>query len=68
MTNRFYQMQLGQDRPEQVVEAGSAAVGTGGVTVEVSVHFDATGMDRLAVLNALRGIEEYIVRDTYPPV
>jgi len=68
MTNRFYQVQLGQDRPEQVTEAGSAAIGTGGVVVEVSVHYDATGMSKLQVLQSLQGILEYIARDTYPPV
>lgn len=68
MTNRFYQLTLGKDRPEDVTEAGSSSIGAGGVVVEVALHYDATGMSKSEAVKSLQGAIEYIIRDTYPPV
>lgn len=68
MTNRSYQLQLGGDRLEDVTETTASAIGTGGVVVEANLHFDATGMGKLAAIKGLQAIIEYITRDTYPPV
>lgn len=67
MTNRFYQTTLGGTNVEDVTEAGASGLASGGVVVEVGVHYDGTGMNKLQVLQQLEAIRDYIVRDTYPP-
>lgn len=64
MATRFYGANLGAEFPQDVSEAGS----TTSRTVELAVVYDATGANKVAVLQALEAIKNYIIQDNYPPV
>ncbi|MGE0533149.1 MAG: hypothetical protein AB7P35_17710 [Hyphomonadaceae bacterium] len=64
MTDRFYSVNLGEETEAGVTEGGST---TAGDSIEVRVTYDATGMNKHAVLRGLDAIERYILRDTFPP-
>lgn len=63
MATRYFGVNIGGTMPGDVSEAGS----TTSRTVELVVVYDATGANKVTVLNALEAIKNYIVRDTYPP-
>ena len=64
MATRYYGVNVGGDMPTDVVESGS----TTSRTVELAVVYDATGANKMIVLNALEAIMNYIVTDNWPPV
>lgn len=64
MADRFYGADIGATMPGQVTEAGS----TTSKNIEVRVTYDAAGMDKQKVLNAIQAVELYIETDTWPPV
>lgn len=64
MASRYYGVDIGGDMPTDVTEAGS----TTSKNIELVVVYDATGMNKLAVLMALQALENYITQDTWPPV
>lgn len=65
MADRFYQVAVGGDMPTDVVEAGATSAGS---PVELRVTYDATGINKMQVLKALKALEHYITTDTFPPV
>jgi precorrin-2 methylase len=64
MAVRFYGVDLGGSRPEEVTEQAT----TTSKYVDVQVVYDATGNAKSFTLQALQAVMEYIVRDTWPPV
>lgn len=65
MADRFYQVAVGGDMHNDVVEAGSTSAGS---PVEVRVTYDATGMNKTQAIKALEAVIQYITQDTFPPV
>lgn len=63
MATRYYGADIGATMPNQVTEAGS----TTSKNIELAVVYDATGMDKQKVLNALEAFKSYLLQDTYPP-
>lgn len=63
MATRYYGANIGATMPTEVSESGS----TTSSTVELVVVYDATGADKVSVLNAIEAIKNYIIQDTYPP-
>jgi len=63
VTTRYYGVSVGGGMPTEVTEASS----TTSSTVELAVVYDATGADKVQVLNAIEAIKNYIIQDTYPP-
>lgn len=63
MATRYYGVNIGGTMPVDVSEAGS----TTSRTVELAVVYDATGADKVKVLNAIDAIRAYVAQDTYPP-
>lgn len=64
MADRFFSVNLGEQNEAGVTEGGSS---TSGDAIEVRVTYDATGMNKQAVLLGLDAIKRYILRDTFPP-
>lgn len=64
MADRYYSVNLGEEMESGVTEGGSS---TAGDSIEVRVTYDATGMNKHAVLRGLDTIKRYILRDTFPP-
>lgn len=63
MATRYYGVNVGGGFPTEVSEAGS----TTSRTVELAVVYDATGANKVQVLNAIEAIKNYIIEDNYPP-
>lgn len=63
MTDRFYSVVLGEHTAAQVTEGSS----TSSEAIELRVEFDATGMNKQAVLLGLNALKEHILRDDWPP-
>ena len=63
MATRYYGVNVGGKMPTDVSEAGS----TTSRTVELAVVYDATGANKVQVLDAIEAIKNYIIQDTYPP-
>lgn len=64
MTTRYYGADIGATMPNHVTEASS----TTSKNIEVQVVYDAAGMDKQKVINALEAVVNYIETDTWPPV
>lgn len=64
MTDRFYSVVLGEQSTDKVTEGAA----TSGEAIELRLEYDATGLTKLRVLNGLKALEHYIVKDTWPPV
>ncbi len=63
MTDRFYSVVLGESAPQEVTEGSS----TSSEAIELRVEFDASGMNKAAVVLGLEAIKAYILRDAWPP-
>lgn len=63
MATRYYGADIGDTMPGDITEAGS----TTSKDIELAVVYDASGMDKQKVLNALDAIKNYIIADTFPP-
>lgn len=63
MTDRFYSVVLGEHTASQVTEGAA----TSSEAIELRVEFDASGIDKQAVLLGLDAIAQYILRDEWPP-
>lgn len=64
MADRFYGIDIGGDMPADVSEAAS----TTSKNIELRVTYDAAGMSKLMVLQALEAAYYYVSQDTWPPV
>lgn len=65
MADRYYTCVLGANGALEVTEGAAA---TGANAFDFRVTYDATGVAKHETLKALRAIEFYITRDTWPPV
>lgn len=64
MADRWYNVPLGGDLPENVAEG---AADTAQFTA-VRVTYDASGSSKEQVVKALQAVTGYILQDTWPPV
>lgn len=64
MADRWYNVPLGGDLPENVAEGASD---TSQYTA-VRVTYDATGNNKLELVKALNAVIGYVLQDTWPPV
>lgn len=66
MADRFFSVpKIGANKFADVVEAGSAQAGN---PIEVRITYDAAGMKKIHVDQALEAIRSAISKDTWPPV
>ena len=63
MTDRFYSVVVGEEKPSMVTEGSS----TSSEAIELRVEFDATNMDKQSVLLGLEALKLYIIQDAWPP-
>ena len=63
MADRFFGVEL-PGQKHDVVEGGTS---TASLDVEVRITYDAAGMTKAAVFEALKSIQARIVEDTWPP-
>lgn len=64
MADRWYNVPLGGDLPENVTEG---AADTAQYTA-VRVTYDATGNNKLELVKALNAVIGYVLQDNWPPV
>lgn len=63
MTERYYNIDLGGDLPENVAEGAADT----SLFVAVRVTYDATGATKEQLVKALEAVQLYVLQDTYPP-
>lgn len=64
MADRWYNVPLGGDLPENVAEGATDTA----QYVGVRVTYDATGNNKLEAVKALNAVIGAILQDTWPPV
>ena len=64
MADRFYSLNLGQDKT-QIAETGTS---TAGAHVELRITYTTTAMLKQDVLRALEHLEARVTEDSWPPV
>jgi hypothetical protein len=63
MAKEYYGVAVGGKMKTDVTKATA----TTSASIELSVDLAATGVDKMAVLNAIEAIEQKIIEDTWPP-
>ncbi|GIK48029.1 MAG: hypothetical protein BroJett013_07260 [Alphaproteobacteria bacterium] len=63
MTTRYYRVPLGGSMKEDVTEAGSSSV----AWVELAVVYDADGNSKMALVQALEALRQFVAEETWPP-
>lgn len=64
MADRWYNVALGGDIPQDVAENGSDA----SLFAAVRITYDATGASKEQAVKALTAVIGYILQDNFPPV
>jgi hypothetical protein len=64
MADRFWNVALGGDLAENVVEGASDT----SLYLAVRVTYDATGASREQAIKALDAVKYYLLQDSWPPV
>lgn len=63
MADRWYNIPLGGDLPENVTEGAADTAGF----AAVRITYDATGASKEQALKALDAVKGYVLQDSWPP-